>query len=89
VHARYHVPAGLVIAAVDVACPEGFGTNPSGVGTPVSLRLDVLAESCEGRAWMDGAWSFTGLPLGVSVQSCRGYSSAAPVSARRSDWGGR
>lgn len=170
-HSRYQVSAGLLIASVDVACPEAFGTAPSGIGTvvedaftfvgpapgtlvnaqvefhfsgevhafgmpgggsggrvtarlevplspivslqrstspstpdvtvqsqlsapvsalvgdPVTLRFTVIAEAYEARARLDGEWRFVNLPPGVSVQSCRGYSSALPVSARRSSWG--
>jgi len=56
-------------------------------GTPFHLRLAVRAESFDGRAQLDGRLEFAGMPPGVSVGSCRGYLSAAPVSARNSSWG--
>lgn len=56
-------------------------------GTPIHLRLAVRAESFDGRGQLDGLLEFTGLPPGVSLSSCRGYLSAAPVAARKTTWG--
>ncbi len=42
VHARYEIPAGLLIAAVDVACPEDFGRTPSGIETIVEDDLSLV-----------------------------------------------
>ena len=169
VHARYDVPAGLVIASIDVACggpstlpsaletavedefqltglapgtPVSFNvvlhllgagqsfSEPGGgggarltatllegssntvqvvkgtlgslplsvneplnlsvaavAGTPIRLVAAVRAEAFDGRGQLEGLLEFTGLPPGASLVSCRGYSSAAPVAARRTSWG--
>lgn len=71
--ASVNEPLTLTIAAV--------------AGTPFRLRFAVRGEALEGRAEMEGAFRFTGLPPGALVQSCRGYSSGAPVPARASTWG--
>jgi hypothetical protein len=173
VHGRYDVPAGLVIASIDVACPSEAFLPPSGLetaweddfqlvglapgtpasfnavlhlrgeahvfsapppigaggarlhglltegasnsvslfrsttslerdifvnepltlsinavaGTPVHLRIAVRAEALDARGEMEGLLEFTGLAPGVTLTSCRGYVSDAPVAARRSSWG--
>ena len=56
-------------------------------GTPAHLRIAVRAEALSGRAQLEGLLEFTGLPAGVTLSSCRGYRSDAPVAARRSSWG--
>ena len=56
-------------------------------GTPIRLVAAVRAESFDGRGQLDGLLEFTGLPPGAGLVSCRGYSSAAPVAARRTSWG--
>ena len=56
-------------------------------GTPVHLRIAVRAEALSGRAELEGLLEFTGLPPGVTLTSCRGYLSDAPVAARRTSWG--
>ena len=56
-------------------------------GTPLHLRFAVRGEAVEGRASLQGNFHFANLPPGASVQSCRGYSSNAPVAARTSTWG--
>src|SRR5262249_10299730 len=56
-------------------------------GTPIHLRLAVRAESFDGRGQLDGLLEFAGLTPGVSLNSCRGYLSAAPVAARKIGWG--
>jgi len=56
-------------------------------GASTHLRFAVRAEAFEGRGRLDGLIEFTGLPVGVSVGSCRGYLSAAPVAARKTSWG--
>jgi len=42
VHARYDLPAGLLIAAVDVACPADFGRTPSGIETVIEDDFEVV-----------------------------------------------
>lgn len=56
-------------------------------GTPVRLRFAVRGECLDGVARMEGTFHFANLPPGAFVQSCRGYTSAAPVPARPSTWG--
>ena len=56
-------------------------------GTPVRLRFATRAETFDGRAEMEGAFRFAGLPPGAVVTSCRGYTSDAPVAGRGSSWG--
>ena len=56
-------------------------------GTPVLLRFAVRAECMDGRAEMEATFRFAGLPPGAFVQSCRGYTSTAPVPTRTTTWG--
>ena len=56
-------------------------------GTPIRLVVAVRAEALDGRGRLDGLLEFTGLQPGAGLVSCRGYSSAAPVAARRTSWG--
>jgi len=56
-------------------------------GTPIHVRIAIRAEAFEGRGDLEGLMEFSGLPPGVHLQSCRGYSSDAPVPARATSWG--
>ncbi len=56
-------------------------------GSPVRLRFAVRAEAFDGIAAMEGTFRFAALPAGAAVQSCRGYSSSAPVRTRTGTWG--
>ncbi len=68
-------------------------------GEPIELRLAATAEgtpapdmsqdsALPNSAWLYGRWSFLDIPPGYTVLSCQGWSSDAPVPARRSTWGG-
>jgi hypothetical protein len=56
-------------------------------GTPFRLRFSAEAYVLAGFGSLQGQLSFTGLPAGASLISCRGYSSAAPVPVRTTTWG--
>jgi hypothetical protein len=72
-----------------VAVNESLTLPVSAVaGSPVHLRFAVRGEALDGAASLQGTFRFANLPAGASVTSCRGYSSAAPVPARATTWGG-
>ncbi len=76
------------LAEPSIFVNQALGLSIAAVsGTPVHLRVAVRAEAFEGRGELQGLLEFSGLPSGVHLQSCRGYSSDAPVAARATSWG--
>jgi hypothetical protein len=52
------------------------------------LQTYGLAYCCNAPANAYATVHFEGVPNGDFIQSCKGYSSGSPVSARRTTWGG-